>query len=38
MSRMYEAMLIYEYKPSINDEEACKVLERFLFRSCNYVE
>ena len=38
LRKVYEAMLIYEYKPSINDKEKCKVLERFLVRSCNYVE
>ena len=38
LRKVYEAMLIYEYKPSINDKEECKVLERFLVRSCNYVE
>ena len=35
LRKVYEAMLIYEYKPSINDKEECKVLERFLVRSCN---
>ena len=37
LRKVYEAMLIYEYKPSINDKEECKVLERFLVRSCNYL-
>ena len=26
LRKVYEAMLIYEYKPSINDKEECKVL------------
>ena len=38
LRKVYEAMLIYEYKPSINDKEECQALERFLVRSCNYVE
>ena len=35
LRKVYEAKLIYEYKPSINDKEECKVLERCLVRSCN---
>ena len=38
LRKVYEAMLINEYKPSINDKEECKVLERFLVRSFNFVE
>ena len=38
LRKVYEAMLIYEYKQSINDKEECKLLERFLVRSCNNVE
>ena len=32
LRKIFEAMYIYELKPSINDKEECKMLERFLLR------
>ena len=32
LRKIYEALLIYSLKPSINDKEECKLLERFLIK------